>query len=228
MCVLKEFLMLHIEHFTFNCFQTSCYILWDDAGNCAIADPGCADKDELDRVTGFVRSKSLKPSCILLTHCHFDHIYGVSALAAEYNIPVYSGAEETYTIETTNPYICKGFGLPMPEPFAMETVSDGRVIEVGSLRFEVLETPGHSKGGVCFLEREEKALICGDTLFAGAIGRTDHPGGDYDQLMRSIFEKLLMLEGDTRVFPGHGPSSDISTERMTNPFLLPFNEPYED
>jgi glyoxylase-like metal-dependent hydrolase (beta-lactamase superfamily II) len=220
--------MIHIEHFTFNSFQTSCYLLWDNAGNCAIADPGCSNESELHTLTSFIGSKGLKPVCILLTHCHFDHIYGVSALVEKYGIPVYSGAEEMYTLQTTNPYICKGFGLPMPEDFNMEAVADGCIIEVGELRLEVLETPGHSKGGVCFLERDGKVLVCGDTLFAGAIGRTDHPGGDYDQLMKSIFEKLLMLEGDTRILPGHGPSSDISTERMTNPFLLPFNEPYED
>ena len=102
------------------------------------------------------------------------------------------------------------------------------MVNVGALSFEVIDTPGHTKGGVCFLERTEKKLFCGDTLFAGAIGRTDHPGGDYDTLMRSIFEKLLHLDGETEVIPGHGPSTDIATERMTNPFLMPFNEPYDE
>ena len=92
----------------------------------------------------------------------------------------------------------------------------------------MIETPGHTPGGVCFLERAEKVLISGDTLFAGAIGRTDHPGGDYDQLMKSIFEKLICLDGDVAVIPGHGPDSSIADERMTNPFLLPFNQPLED
>jgi glyoxylase-like metal-dependent hydrolase (beta-lactamase superfamily II) len=78
------------------------------------------------------------------------------------------------------------------------------------------------------LERTEKVLISGDTLFAGAIGRTDHPGGDYDLLMKSIFEKLICLDGDVTVIPGHGPDSSIANERMTNPFLLPFNQPLED
>ena len=102
------------------------------------------------------------------------------------------------------------------------------MIEVGELRFEVIETPGHSVGGLCFLERSEKVLFSGDTLFAGAIGRSDHPGGDYDLLMKSIFTKLLALDGETKVIPGHGPNTDIATERMTNPFLMPFNEPYEE
>ena len=109
------------------------------------------------------------------------------------------------------------------------TVAD--TIEVGDLRFEVIETPGHSRGGLCFFERTERVLFSGDTLFAGAIGRTDHPGGDYDLLMKSIFENLLPLdteEGPIQVIPGHGPCTDLATEGMTNPFLLPFNEPYED
>ena len=99
---------------------------------------------------------------------------------------------------------------------------------MGSLKFQVLETPGHSRGGLCFYEANEQVLFSGDTLFAGAIGRTDQPGGDYDQLMKSIFEKLMTLDGDVKVIPGHGPSSDITTENMTNPFLQPFNEPYEE
>lgn len=220
--------MIHIEHLTFNSFQTNCFVLWDETGKCAIADPGCSSDKELSRLKELLAEKNLEPVCILLTHCHFDHTYGVAELARTYGIPVYAGKEETFTVETTNPYICRSFGLPLPEEFSMNLVSEGDTVEVGSLRFEALDTPGHSKGGLCWLERNEKVLLSGDTLFAGAIGRTDHPGGDYDVLMRSIFEKLLMLDGDTRVLPGHGPSSDIATERMTNPFLLPFNEPYEE
>lgn len=220
--------MIHIEHFTFNSFQTNCFVVWDENKKCAIADPGCASDKEMAELRNFIADKGLEPVCILLTHCHFDHTYGVAALAGAYGIPVYAGKEEMFTIETTNPQICRVFGLPLPEKFDMNLVSEGDIIEVGTLRFEALQTPGHSKGGLCWLERNEKTLLSGDTLFAGAIGRSDHPGGDYNVLMKSIFEKLLMLEGDTRVLPGHGPSSDISTERMTNPFLLPFNEPYED
>jgi glyoxylase-like metal-dependent hydrolase (beta-lactamase superfamily II) len=121
----------------------------------------------------------------------------------------------------------------MPEPFTTEDIqvryiTENDSIEVGNLHFDVLETPGHTAGGVCYLEHQDKVLFCGDTIFAGAIGRTDHPGGDYDQIMKSIFEKLMCLEGDIAVIPGHGPETDIATERMTNPFLMPFNEPYEE
>ena len=233
--------MIYIEHFTFNSFQTNCYLVWDENGKCAIVDPGCSSDEELAQLARFIDSKNLEPVCILLTHCHFDHIYGMAAFAEAYGIPVHADMKEMYSIDVTNKQLCKQFGFPMPDEYPIiktsrnlhgtsraEWVTDGDFINVGSLRFDVLATPGHSKGGLCFLERNEKVLFSGDTLFAGAIGRTDHPGGDYDVMMKSIFEKLLMLDGDTRVLPGHGPSSDISTERMTNPFLLPFNEPNED
>jgi glyoxylase-like metal-dependent hydrolase (beta-lactamase superfamily II) len=238
---LTDFLMIHIEHFTFNSFQTNCFLAWDENGKCAIVDPGCHSDEEIAQLAGFIESKGLEPECILLTHCHFDHIYGMSVLAKAYEIPVYADMKEMYSMQVTNAQLCGQFGFPMPEEFPIIKtireasiasragfVMEGDVIPVGDLSFEVISTPGHSKGGLCFLERNEKVLFSGDTLFAGAIGRTDHPGGDYDTLMRSIFEKLLMLDGDTRVLPGHGPSSDISTERMTNPFLMPFNEPNED
>lgn len=239
--------MIHIKEFSFNTFQTRCCVVWDEDGICAFVDPGFSDASERTELVAFVESKGLKPSCIMLTHAHFDHTYGVADLARTYGIPVYMDRKETFTIENTNPYVCGAYGLPLPEAFEAQDFpgggarsgegvsgaasggfSGGAAVRVGSLLFEVLETPGHSVGGVCLLERGEKVLFSGDTLFAGAIGRTDHPGGDYDLLMKSIFTQLMALDGDTVVIPGHGPVSDIATERMTNPFLLPFNEPYTD
>lgn len=243
--------MIHIEHFTFNAFQTRCCVVWDETGKCAIVDPGCATEEEFSQITSLVAKHGLEPECIMLTHAHFDHIYGMSALAKEYEIPVYADMGEMYTLEITNPAVCKAYGLPLPDTFPMiKSISEASInsrfyqvsrfdtIKVGNLRFEVIETPGHSRGGLCFFERTERVLFSGDTLFAGAIGRTDHPGGDYDVLMKSIFEKLLPLEntpaegsaqarGSVQVIPGHGPCTDLTTEAMTNPFLLPFNEPYE-
>ena len=232
---------MQIKHFTFNCFQTACYLIWDESGNCAIVDPGCQTQKEFSLIESFIETNNLSPVCIMLTHCHFDHIYGMSELAKKYEIPVCAGRNEIYTLETTNPYMCKAFGLPEPETYplikriteahlgsASQFLIGGDIIDVGELRFEVIDTPGHSAGGVCYLERNEKVLFSGDTLFAGAIGRSDHPGGDYDMLIKSINEKLITLESDIRVFPGHGPSTDLATEGMTNPFLLPFNEPLED
>ena len=291
--------MIHIEHFIFNAFQTRCNVVWDSEGLCAFVDPGCSSQAELSKLTDFVSSRGLRPVCIMLTHAHFDHIYGTDSLSGFYGgLPVYMHPEEKYTLENTNPYVCKLFGLPLPEiDFArslldgtsdtesvLRTVTGGDVIEVGALRFNVVETPGHTCGGVCFFEETERIMFTGDTLFAGAIGRTDHPGGDYDKLIKSIIENVLPLDapkasaagGQTTghasgadgqatahafdadsqatghafgtdvhaagqdsgtpaarhtsvtVIPGHGPCSDLATEGMTNPFLIPFNEPYDD
>ena len=220
--------MIYNEYFTFNAFQTRCSVIWDDEGYCAIADPGFETAAERDRLTGFIASHGLRPVCILLTHGHFDHVLGVAELAEIYGgLPIYMHPADKATLEN-NSYFCRFFGAPMPASFATTDVAEGSEIKVGSLRFEVIETPGHTPGGVCYLERENKYMLSGDTLFAGAIGRTDHPGGDYDAIMKSILEKLVVLDGEIEVVPGHGPTSSIAEEGMTNPFLLPFNEPYEE
>jgi glyoxylase-like metal-dependent hydrolase (beta-lactamase superfamily II) len=247
---------MHIQQFSFNAFQTRCCVVWDEDGHCAFIDPGCASHSEISQITDFVSQRGLKPVCIMLTHAHFDHIYGMSALAKEFGIPVYAHIGEMFTIEKTNPEVCRCYGLPLPDlfPLVVEaegrdlpskflSVSDGSVIEVGTLHFHVIETPGHSRGGLCFYAPAERVLFSGDTLFAGAIGRTDHPGGDYELLMHSINDKLLPLDDlhapapsdspaprhtSVTVIPGHGPCTDLATEGMTNPFLQPFNLPYDD
>lgn len=236
--------MIHIEHFTFNAFQTRCSVVWGEDKFCAIVDPGCSSPQEVQTLVSFISEHSLEPVCIMLTHAHFDHIYGMSAIALKYGIDVYMHELEVFTVQRTNPEMCRHFGLPLPNTYPIfpgdrpeptevfkpswnRKVSEGDIIEVGSLRFKVLETPGHTEGGLCFYEPTEEILFSGDTLFAGAIGRTDHSGGNYDLLMKSIFEKLMVLEGPVKVIPGHGPCTDIATERTTNPFLMPFNEPFE-
>ena len=220
--------MVHIEHFTVNAFMERCSIVWDEEGNCAFVDPGCGNEKELAEVTSFVKQKGLKPVCIMLTHGHFDHVLGVAELAAAYGgLPVYMNPADKVTVDS-NSYFSRMFNVDEPAPFMTSDIAEGSIIEVGNLRFEVLETPGHTPGGVSYLERNEKILFSGDTLFAGSIGRTDLPGGDYDALMKSIFEKLIILDGDVKVIPGHGPASEIAQERTTNPFLQPFNEPYDN
>lgn len=220
--------MIHKEYFTFNAFQTRCSVIWDEEGHCAIADPGFETSAERDSLIGFINSKGLKPVCILLTHGHFDHVLGTAELSATYGgLPIYMHPSDKVTLEN-NSYFCRFFGAPMPAAFETTDVTEGSEIKVGSLTFEVIETPGHTPGGVCYLERESKYMLSGDTLFAGAIGRTDHPGGDYDAIIKSILEKLVVLDGEIEVVPGHGPTSSIAEEGMTNPFLMPFNEPYEE
>ena len=123
---------MHIEYFTFNPFQERTCIVSDEAGFCAFVDPGCYGQEELSRITDFVNRQGLKPVCIMLTHAHFDHIYGMAALAKEYGIPVYAHRDEMFTIDTTNPQVCGAYGLELPETFPsrFEWAAEGEVIEV--------------------------------------------------------------------------------------------------
>ena len=220
--------MILTEYFTFNLFQERCSLVWDNEGNCAIIDPGFSTPEEKNELYSFIQSRNLNVKAVLLTHGHFDHIYGVAEAAGDFGVPVYMHPADEVIIKEANPMLCNVYGLVIPTEFEIAIpVKEGDVIEVGSLRFEVIETPGHTPGGVCYLERNEKILFSGDTLFAGCIGRTDNQWADYDALMSGIFTKLMELDGDITVIPGHGPETSIATERTTNPFLMPFNEPFE-
>lgn len=220
--------MINIEYFTFNPFQERSSVIWDETRTGLIVDPGHCNERERDELYGFVQRNNLTIKAILLTHGHFDHILGVADAAAYFNAPIYMHPADKIIIDEANPLLCKTYGLVIPE-FNGEggniiPVSDGTEIQIGTMTFKVLETPGHTPGGVCYLESNEKILMSGDTLFAGSIGRTDNNWASYDTLMESIFSKLMVLDGDITVIPGHGPTTSIAQERTTNPFLQPFNE----
>ena len=228
--------MIHTHFFIFNAFQQRCSLVWDDKGECAIIDPGFYDSQERDQLFDHIENKSLHPVCIMLTHAHFDHISGMVETAEKFDIPIYMSREEKVILEEANVELCRSFGFRIPQGCGKGNgdvcryiyIKESDIIKVGELDFEVISTPGHTPGGVCFLERKEKILFSGDTLFAGAIGRTDNRWGDYDALIHGILTKLMVLDGSIDVIPGHGPTTTIAREGMTNPFLLPFNEPYQD
>lgn len=220
--------MVHVKNFYFNDFRECCSVIWDETGECVIVDPGCGTEPEKASLYGFISGKDLKPVKILLTHAHFDHILGLADCAGKYGIPVYMHPAEKETLEN-NGYFAKAFGFEMPATDIRTTdIADGDMIRFGNTEFEVISTPGHTPGGVCYLDSKDRLLLSGDTLFAGTIGRTDQPGGDYDRLMGSIFSRLMCLDGDIDVIPGHGPKTSIAEERVKNPFLQPFNLPEDD
>lgn len=216
--------MLNIHCFTFNQLQENSYLLWDETGASVVADPGCQTDEEKRELAAYIEKKGLSLRYILLTHAHFDHIYGVPYLMEAYGASVFMAGEETEVLRS-NSMLTGAMGLPYaPEAFAFSDLVQGQEICFGITKLEVIETPGHSPGGRCFLDSEDGILITGDSLFAGSIGRTDLPGGDYDKLIVSVMEKLIWLPGDTDILPGHGPVSSIGRERTQNPFLEPFNE----
>ena len=215
---------VNVKMFCFNPFRENTYVLWNEVGGeCVFVDPGCYDESESGALKAFVASHRLTPSAIWLTHGHFDHIFGVAGLVRDYSIPVYMSPEDRMIIDR-DPVYALGAGLEAPDvSFRTEDLVEGQILS----GFRVIATPGHTPGGVCFYGEESRTLFSGDTLFAGAIGRTDLDGGDYDKEIVGIMEKIMLLPGDVEVYPGHGPSTSIAEERTTNPFLQPFNEPWE-
>ena len=220
---------VNVKSFCVNPFRENCYLLWNEAGDCVIVDPGCYDGPEIHSVEEFVSSRGLNPKAIWLTHGHFDHLFGVAALSRTYGIPVYMSSKDRFILDLDGEF-AEGVGLTAPDvDFDTDDLNDGDILtDLEGTPFTVIATPGHTPGGVCFYSEDAKLLFCGDTLFAGAIGRSDLVGGDYDDEIKGIMEKLMILPGDVEVFPGHGPGSSIAVERTTNPFLQPFNEPWDD
>ena len=213
---------MEIKTFYFNPLRECSYVAWDATGECVIIDPGCYGERELGRLTDFIGGNRLKPVKILLTHGHFDHILGLSGVAAAFpEAEVYVNPLEEGQMKRSVEW-CANLGLAFtPYSGPRHDLADGDTVCFGETRLKVLSTPGHTEGGVCFYCEEDAVLFSGDTLFAGSIGRTDHIGGDYDQIIRSIVTKLMPLDGDVRVLPGHGPATSIGYERTTNPFINP-------
>ncbi len=220
--------MLNIRAITCNLLQERLYVAWKESGRCILADPGCYDASEISALEKLLAQEGLTPAAILLTHGHFDHIFGVKPLQDRFGgIPVYlHPADEVVLGYSADMAARLGLNAPAVD-FAWTPVQDGQVLEIAGMRWEVIATPGHTPGGVCYLERGSGVMLTGDTLFAGSIGRTDFLYSEYDDEIRSIMEKLILLDPDIRILPGHGPTSTIGHERTHNPFLEPFNEPEE-
>ena len=219
--------MLNVRYSVFNLFEERTYVAWRDERRCVIVDPGCREGAELEALEALIAQEGLTPAAILLTHGHIDHIFWVKLLQDRFGIPAYMHPAEVASLEY-NKVMADRFRMKLPGEFDWTPVQDGQLLEIADMRFEVIASPGHSPGSVCYLERDEGILFSGDTLFAGSIGRTDFPYSDYDDEIRAILERLLPLDPATTLLPGHGPASTNRRERTGNPFLEPFNEPEED
>lgn len=188
--------------------QANCYIVMDeDTKEAVVMDPG----GDSDWIIKTIESIGAKIKYILLTHAHADHDGGVVDLKKKYDVPVYMNKAEEEYMEKDN-FV---FGR-IPKFYSF--INDGDILKIGSLEIKCLHTPGHTKGGMCFLIEDK--VFTGDTLFQGSIGRTDFSGGDFNEIIKSINDKLLVLPNNVEVYPGHGPKSTIIFEKMRNPFLV--------
>ena len=217
--------MIQIKSFTFNLLGTNCFVVWDDAQHgCIVCDPGMYRDFEVAALEDFISAEGLVPEAILLTHGHFDHVWSAAATARRYGCGVYMSAADRDIARLGMDLFERLDFKKKVELFDFTPVEDGQILHLGGIDWKVISTPGHSPGGVCYYSESGKLLLSGDTLLAGAIGRSDLPGGDYDILMKSLLEKVLALPGEVDVYPGHGGATSIAREAATNPFLIPYNE----
>lgn len=200
--------------------QTNAYLLFNEGNDCIIFDPG----SEGEKLIQHIELKKLKPLAVVLTHAHFDHIGAVEDVRTRFQIPVYIHKNEQDWLE--DPAL-NGSQYFMAEKIkankADHIIEKETLLTIGAFQFQIYETPGHSPGSVSYYCERVGAVFSGDALFKGSIGRTDLPGGNHQQLLQSIHQKLLTLPEETVVLSGHGPETTIMEEMETNPFLNGFS-----
>ena len=215
--------MLKIQGFTVNPIQENTYIVSDSTGEAAIIDCGALFPEEQKAIADYISAHRLRPTLLLLTHGHFDHVFGCAWAAETYGLtPYMNPADEPFFAHAARHAehflrSCPEFTVPSRfQPIG--TPDSPQTLPLGTHTLRVLHTPGHTPGGVCFYEANEKVLFSGDTIFEESIGRTDL-GGKHEQLIHSIRTELLPLPDDVQILPGHGGATTIDYERRYNPFL---------
>ena len=212
---------MDITQTAFNSYAVNTYLLKATNKKTVIIDPACADKSEFARLEKIIAENQLDIVCVLLTHSHADHILGVKFITDVFPNAQFLMHKEGLSIyESANDYsMIMGFKkreLPAPSGF----LSDEQELEFATdLKLKVFYTPGHAPGSLCYYEDTAGVVFTGDVLFQNSIGRTDLPGGSFEVLRTSIFEKLFTLPDSTLVLPGHGDETTIGFEKENNPFL---------
>ena len=196
--------------------ENNTYVVYDETTKEGIIiDPGLRSEIALD----YIKENDLKILYIVNTHAHFDHVYGNKFFKEQTGAKLLINNDDLDLLNKARLQSAM-FGIMIPEsPQPDQFLKDGDIVQCGIINFTVIHTPGHTQGGICLYCANDKILFAGDTLFAGSIGRTDLPGGSYEQLIQSIKNKLLTLPDDTTFYTGHGESSTIGNEKNSNPFL---------
>lgn len=212
--------MLKLESLIFNPFSENTFIVYDETNECVIVDPGCTNAAEEDRLFGFIDSHQLKPLMVINTHGHVDHVVGNNAVKRRYGIKVAAHLDMHHDFtQAKRQAVWLGMQPEGDIDLPDVDLQDDQEIKVGNGILEVICTPGHAKGSISLYAPAEGWVITGDALFCRSIGRTDLPGGNFEELRESIRTRLFSLPNETEVFPGHGESTTIGEEKDFNPFV---------
>ena len=212
--------MIKVDTLPINMWQENTYILSDETKECVVIDPGCLTTEEKQHVADFIESNGYKPVKLLQTHLHLDHVFGSAFIAETYGLGMEAHQGDEFFIDQTVSY-AQQFGVQVdsnPPPISNYLTEESKVV-FGNSVLDVIHVPGHSPGGIVFYSEKDKLAIVGDAIFQGSIGRTDLPGGDFETLISNLKSKILTLNDEVQLFPGHGPSTTVGRERVSNPFL---------
>lgn len=211
--------MIEIRCFTVNAFSENTYLVFDQAGNGLVIDPGFMDTGESNNFDAFVANNGIILRQCLQTHCHIDHIMGVHHINQKYGLKTRMHQKEISVFDSGK-HVSAMYGLPYKEGIYNEDyLLNGMQLQIGHISFRVLFTPGHSPGSVCFYFNEQDILLAGDLIFKGSVGRTDLPGGDQTALINSVRQEVFVLPDQTLIYSGHGEPTEVGHEKLHNPFF---------
>ena len=208
-------MILNVERVVTGPFQENSYLAWQDGtSSCLVIDPG----DDPEKITQSIEHHDLNPIAIVNTHAHLDHIGGVSELKTHFNISFYLHHQEKPVLDG---YArdCAFFGMTPKETPEVDHWFGNEDLSIGDFEIQLVETPGHTPGGTCLVVNNH--VFTGDTIFAGSVGRTDLPGGNWNTLCNSLVKAMKEIPGDFILHPGHGPDTTLEQEMSQNPFLIP-------
>lgn len=212
---------MNIKIFEFNPIAVNTYVLYDETGECVIIDAACFFPHEQQELLKFINEKKLVVKHLLNTHLHFDHVFGVNFIEAQFDVKMKAHKADKFLLANMEQQMAM-FGFPANGdyiPTLTNYIDENDIIEFGNQKLTIMHVPGHSPGSLVFYNKQEGVVVSGDVLFNGSIGRTDLPQGDHNSLIDGIKRKILTLPDNTVVYPGHGPATSVEGEKRINPFL---------
>ncbi len=211
--------MAKLKAFVFNPFQENTFVLYDDSNECIVVDAGCYTREEEQTLVRFIEGNGLTLKLAVCTHGHVDHILGNAFVKSHFGVDIAANPLDAPLFESAVAHASLyGFTLDRV-PSIDQYLNNGDEVRFGNTVLKVIHTPGHTQGGICLLNQADGFILVGDTLFRGSIGRTDLPGGSYDQLIDSIENQLMTLDPNLKAYPGHGEPTTIGWEKHNNPFF---------